>query len=414
VTPAHTRARGPGRGCTAWLAIAAALLLLPVASASAQSGGTPSTPKPRIASVSCPRGCDEFEPGRAGDALVITGRWLESVSSVVFLGGAGAADDVGAGPREVSSRRLRVTIPRRARTGPVRLVGADGMGSRPSRYAVTLGRRGPMGLPQPLTSGPITAQLGGRAAFYDGRRPAQLTYTVLGAAPADVRVDLVRVADGTVVARWGPAPVGPNSGQTVTWNGLGGNEVAPDGRYRFDVFTGAAAAVAAPVGAAASQAASPTVSDTFLFLSHVFPIRGRHDYGVNVNRFGPISGRDHRGQDVLAACGTPLVAARGGRVKVNSFQGAAGNYLVIDEEGSRFDHAYLHLRERAIVRQGERVRTGQRIGYVGTTGNSTACHLHFELWDGPWWGGGHPIDPLPSLKAWDRASALVLQAGRGR
>jgi hypothetical protein len=413
--PAHTRARGPGRGCTASSALAAAAFLaLPAASAPAQTGGTPSAPKPRITWVSCPTGCDEFEPGRAGDTVTIAGRWLEAVSSVVFLGGAGTADDVAARPLNATSRRLRVTIPRRARSGPVALLGADGSSSRPSRSAVTLGTRGPLGLPRPLASGPLTAQLAGRAAFYDGRRPAQLTYTLRGAGPTDVRVDLVRDSDGTVVARWGPTAVSPNAPQVVTWNGQGGAGVPADGRYRFDVFTGSAVAVAAPVGAVASQSVPPTLTDSFLFLTHVFPVRGRHDYGTNVNRFGPISGRGHRGQDVLAACGTPLVAARGGRVKVNSFQGAAGNYLVIDEAGSRFDHAYLHLRERGLVREGERVRTGQLIGYVGTTGSSTACHLHFELWDGPWWDGGRPIDPLPSLRAWDRASALALKAGRGR
>jgi murein DD-endopeptidase MepM/ murein hydrolase activator NlpD len=38
---------------------------------------------------------------------------------------------------------------------------------------------------------------------------------------------------------------------------------------------------------------------------------------------------------------------------------------------------------------------------VGETGDATACHLHFELWQGRWWAGGHTIDPLPFLKAWD-------------
>jgi murein DD-endopeptidase MepM/ murein hydrolase activator NlpD len=237
---------------------------------------------------------------------------------------------------------------------------------------------------------------------------------VRGGAPENVRVDLVRVADGTVVARWGPGAAAPGASQTVTWNGLTQGRVPADGRYRFDVFTGAGAAAAAgAVGARAAQSAPPTVTDSFLYLGHVFPIRGAHDFGVAVNRFGPASGRGHRGQDVLAACGTPLVAARGGVVKVNSTQSAAGNYLVVDEAGSRFDHAYLHLRQRALVHVGERIRTGQLVGYVGTTGNSTACHLHFELWNGAWWGGGHPIDPLPSLKAWDRASALALKAQRG-
>ena len=388
--------------------LVAGVLAAPAAAMPGGSGGTSSTPTPRIASISCPRGCDALEPGRPGDVLRVTGRWLGGVAQVVFLGGPAPGDDVSVAPRRRAARVLEAIVPARARSGRVLLVTSDGTASPRSRGTVALGLRGALGAPKAITRGAVTAQLSDRAVYFDGRRPARLAYTVRGSVPLPVRVDLVRTTDGTVVARWGPAIVAPGTPQAITWNGAG---AAGDGRYRFDVFTGAAAA---PVGAQSAQATPPAVSDSFLFLGHVFPIRGVHDYGTDVNRFGPVSGRGHRGQDVLAACGTPLVAARGGRVKVNSFQGAAGNYVVIDETGSGYDHAYLHLRERALVARGERVRTGQLIGYVGTTGSSTACHLHFELWDGPWWGGGHAIDPLPFLRAWDRASGLALRAQRGR
>ena len=49
--------------------------------------------------------------------------------------------------------------------------------------------------------------------------------------------------------------------------------------------------------------------------------------------------------------------------------------------------------------------TGQPIGEVGDTGDADGCHLHFEMWSAPgWYTGGAPIDPLPSLKAWDAYS----------
>ncbi len=99
------------------------------------------------------------------------------------------------------------------------------------------------------------------------------------------------------------------------------------------------------------------------------------------------------------------MAARGGTVKFKQYQRRAGNYLVIDGERTGIDYAYMHLRSPALVNEGDRVRTGQLIGYVGRTGDATACHLHFEMWTAPgWYDGGHPFDPLPSLMAWDKTS----------
>ena len=139
---------------------------------------------------------------------------------------------------------------------------------------------------------------------------------------------------------------------------------------------------------------------------HMFPIRGAHEFGSGAARFGAgRTGHSHQGQDVFAACGTPLVAARGGKVRFSGFHSAAGYYVVIDGKGTGADNAYMHLRERADVQVGDRVYTGQEIGAVGDTGDAVGCHLHFEEWTAPgWYEGGRPIDPLPDLKRWDRTS----------
>jgi murein DD-endopeptidase MepM/ murein hydrolase activator NlpD len=128
----------------------------------------------------------------------------------------------------------------------------------------------------------------------------------------------------------------------------------------------------------------------------VFPVRGKSSFGTFVNSFG--GGRGHQGQDILANCGTAVVAARGGTVEAVKWQSAAGNYVVVDAaDGS--SQAYMHLLEPSALRRGDEVSAGRRIGLVGQTGRASACHLHFELWTAPgWYQGGTPIDPLPFLR----------------
>ena len=94
---------------------------------------------------------------------------------------------------------------------------------------------------------------------------------------------------------------------------------------------------------------------------------------------------------------------RGGVVKAAGMEGAMGNYVVIDGDGTNADHVYLHLQSTPLVKQGQRVRTGQQLGAVGDTGSATGCHLHFELWPGGW-NSGQAIDPAPTLKRWDARS----------
>ena len=131
----------------------------------------------------------------------------------------------------------------------------------------------------------------------------------------------------------------------------------------------------------------------------VFPIRGPHRYW---DGFG--AGRGHQGADVGAACGTRLVAALAGRIEHQTYQSAAGNYVVIDVKGSNVDLAYMHMIRPASVRVGQVVNAGQTLGFVGETGNASGCHLHFEYWVGDWWGGGEPVDAIPYLRVWDRES----------
>jgi murein DD-endopeptidase MepM/ murein hydrolase activator NlpD len=130
----------------------------------------------------------------------------------------------------------------------------------------------------------------------------------------------------------------------------------------------------------------------------MFPIAGPHTFG---DGFGAArSGHSHQGQDIMAACGTPEVAVSRAKVKFVSFQRLAGNYVVIRNKKLHQDYMYAHLAARAPVTKGQVVQPGQEVGIVGQTGDATACHLHFELWVGKWYRGGHPVDPLPYLQTY--------------
>lgn len=94
----------------------------------------------------------------------------------------------------------------------------------------------------------------------------------------------------------------------------------------------------------------------------------------------PILGyeRMHNGVDMAAPAGTPIYAAKSGKVTAASFQsGGAGNYVSINH-GDGFSSIYMHM-TRYIVSVGDYVSAGQVIGYVGSTGLSNGNHLHFGI-----------------------------------
>jgi len=381
-------------------AAAAAAAALPAAALAEGSGGSYGSMPPKVTGVTCVSGCDAVDVARAGSVVRITGENLATAAAVSFLGGAGAADDKQAKADKAAPRQVDVRVPAGAGTGPVAVGVADG------RVATSTALLGIATGDGAREAGPVDAKLAGRKVFFGAKRGAMLTYVLRGSEPMPVRVDVVRQSDTTVIATWNLPAVVPGTPQTVEWKGVGaGKSPVADGRYQFRIATGEMAVARSAAGQPPRPGATP-VGD-FLFLGFQFPIRGPHDYGTGVNRFGASRGggsRSHMGQDVMANCGLPLVAARGGVVSYRGYQSAAGNYLVIDSDQSDYDTVYMHLRESALVKTGAKVFTGQQIGVVGDTGDASACHLHFELWDGPWYDGGRAIDPLAALRAWDKQS----------
>ena len=107
-------------------------------------------------------------------------------------------------------------------------------------------------------------------------------------------------------------------------------------------------------------------------------ISGRISSGFG-RRESPTAGAStyHRGLDIAAPSGTPIVAAAGGKVVTAAYSSSAGNYVMISHGNSLYT-VYMHC-SRLVVKEGDAVNAGQVIAYVGSTGISTGPHLHFGV-----------------------------------
>ena len=119
----------------------------------------------------------------------------------------------------------------------------------------------------------------------------------------------------------------------------------------------------------------------------VRPTRG---YDVT-SGFGYRWGTMHEGVDLAAPSGTPIVTVRSGVIELAEWYGGYG-YAVIVDHGAGIKTLYGH-NSQLLVSEGQRVRTGQRISLMGSTGDSTGPHLHFEVRV-----NGEPVDPVPWMR----------------
>ena len=114
--------------------------------------------------------------------------------------------------------------------------------------------------------------------------------------------------------------------------------------------------------------------------------------------------RLHEAIDIMAPTGTSVVAAAPGEVEKLFRSDAGGNTIYVRSEDGRTIHYYAHLDEYAEgIREGQRVRRGQRLGTVGSSGNASpeAPHLHFAILrttpDAEWWEPAAAVNPYPLL-----------------
>lgn len=159
--------------------------------------------------------------------------------------------------------------------------------------------------------------------------------------------------------------------------------------------SGAKAAEKAGVTQAVNSRSAPAAKTAKTAKEFVAPVKGASvttPYRAGGSRWS--SGK-HSGIDFAAPSGTSVRAAGAGTVSIAGWGGAYGNNIVIRHRSGDYTQ-YAHL-SAMDVRVGQKVKPGQRIGRVGSTGNSTGPHLHFEARTTPYYGSD--VNPVNYLRS---------------
>lgn len=133
----------------------------------------------------------------------------------------------------------------------------------------------------------------------------------------------------------------------------------------------------------------------------IWPVMGtlRSGVGMRNNPFGGSGTEYHKGQDIAAPMGTPVIATADGNIAIAGWQRGYGWVVYIDH-GNGITTRYGHL-SRIDVAVGQPIRRGEQLGLVGSTGRSTGPHLHYEVRI-----NGQPVSPLLYLPAQSPLSSV--------
>jgi murein DD-endopeptidase MepM/ murein hydrolase activator NlpD len=367
-------------------AIAVTCLSIGTGLASAAGGGIAPASPPTLKDAVCVSTCGGMRKATTDSKVQLTGRHLSNVTRVMFKAKSGGKLKVK--PSSAKGRSVTAKVPRGATSGRPKVKDPyDNRATSPTAIKVVP----PSEIPdsgafklRELTAKP-------RTVYFYGTKKPKVRFMFSNTEPTDVRIDVVNRKTDEIVDSFVKEAQEPFAVHRARWDGRIARRAAPKGSYKFRVGP--------------QSGTMESSSDArFKYRPFKFPIRGRHTYGDGIG--APRAGHTHQGQDVFAACGTKLVAARGGRVQYRAYHSSAGYYVVIDGKKTRHDYVYMHLKKASPAHKGERVRTGEKIGAVGESGNASGCHLHFEEWSAPGWyeGGSFMAAVTKHLKKWDRWS----------
>jgi murein DD-endopeptidase MepM/ murein hydrolase activator NlpD len=131
-----------------------------------------------------------------------------------------------------------------------------------------------------------------------------------------------------------------------------------------------------------------------------FPVKGANSY-INSWGFARSGGRTHKGTDIMAARGTPLVACASGTISgAKRIASGLGGITVHIKGNNGYIYYYAHLdRVASGIQEGMVIKAGTTVGYVGNSGNARggACHLHFGMQP----GGGASVNPYATLRFYE-------------
>ena len=132
--------------------------------------------------------------------------------------------------------------------------------------------------------------------------------------------------------------------------------------------------------------------DIYVATPKGWPVSGRVSSPYGYREHPTTGARDfHSGMDIASGPGTPVKATADGIVSFAGWSGGSGN-LVALEHGLGFSTYYAHNRS-VVVKVGQKVKRGDILSYVGSTGNSTGPHVHYEIWK-----AGKALNPLTFIE----------------